>query len=282
MISSCRGLGEAADVFFQTVADRVAIAADSAILFQNLKRAVQSRQDVVAIVSHDLKNPLTALGLSVELLRNALDAPSNLASMNHTSENMKTVDRMDRSIKQAVGLVSDLLDLGKMEDGKFVIDAKVDDPLTIVNDVIGSFESRAKKNEIEILVNVPKNTAKVLSDHKRVNQVLSNIVANALRFTDTKGKIEISVEDYSEDELVFRVRDHGPGIQAEAIPHLFDRYWQPERSRRQGSGLGLSIAKNIVTAHGGKIWVDSQLGVGSTFSFTLPKAKRGRARVASS
>jgi signal transduction histidine kinase len=251
----------------QVVVDRVALALDNARLYEEAVQAVRVREDILTIVAHDLKNPLTALKLGQQLLLRKASLPEmDLSGIR------RQVRSMEYSINQAIALTSDLLDFGKMGAGRFSVELIHEDPQSVIQEVMSSFKTKAEEIGTSLDTEDNNSTSPVFADRKRVIQVCSNLIGNSLKFTGASGVIRVGSRDSSADETQFSVRDSGPGIPEDILPFLFDRYWQPDRTRQQGTGLGLFIAKGIVEAHGGKIWVDSKLGEGTTFSFTLKRS----------
>lgn len=143
----------------------------------------------------------------------------------------------------------------------------------IIDETIELLLPLASQKSIEINLNVSDTVPIFYVDKYRLQQVFTNIIGNAIKFTHNDGLIKIDVTLFQNEQILFKIEDHGLGIDEESLPHIFDRYWQPERTKRQGTGLGLSIAKGIIEAHGGKIWVESILGKGTTFYFTIPEYK---------
>jgi len=176
----------------------------------------------------------------------------------------RAADRMNR-------MIQDLLDVKRMEGGTLTMDLKPESADVLVNDTIDMLRPLASGSSIVMEPNVADGLPQVIADGARIQQVLSNLVGNAVKFTPRQGRITVSA-DLLETEVRFAVIDTGPGIPPEQVPHIFGRFWQARSSDRRGIGLGLAIAKGIVEAHGGRIWVESQVGVGSTFYFTLPTA----------
>ena len=254
--------------FCQVVVDRIAVAADNARLYEEAKQAIRSREDVVAIVSHDLMNPLSALKFTLPVLLRTIEADPHLS---HDGADLREIiQSMDETVGRALSLSADLLVFGKMQAGRFAIDAARADPRSLVAEALQAFVPRAQMAEIVLDAVIADNVVDVFADRKRCVQALGNLLGNALKFTGRSGRIRIEVSQLDEADVLFAVRDSGSGIPAEALPHLFDRYWQPEATRQQGTGLGLAIVKNIVEAHRGRIWIESTLDVGSVFSFTIP------------
>ncbi|AKI99834.1 signal transduction histidine kinase [Archangium gephyra] len=226
------------------------------------QRAVRTREDVLAVVSHDLKNPLGSIALSTQLMRRLLppgEEGERLRKHTHTIE--RSVERMDRLIK-------DLLDMASLQAGQLKLDLgryAVDD---LVRDGLVLLEPLAIEKRVELRTRLPLERCQVECDRDRFFQVLSNLVGNALKFTPEEGTVTVEVVP-GEGFMRFSVRDTGPGIPAEALPHLFEPFWQVEGTGKKGTGLGLTISRGLVLAHGGSLEVESEQGQGSTFSFTL-------------
>jgi signal transduction histidine kinase len=182
----------------------------------------------------------------------------------------RAADRMNR-------MIQDLLDVKRMESGRLTIDATPELPTTLINDTIDMLRPLATGSTIRLESNVEEDLPPVLADAARIQQVLSNLVGNAVKFTPRDGRITVCAERI-DGEVRFGVIDTGPGIPAEQLPHIFGRFWQAQASDRRGIGLGLAIAKGIVEAHNGRIWVESHVGLGSTFYFTLPAAPNTNSR----
>jgi PAS domain S-box-containing protein len=226
--------------------------------------ARRTRENLLTIVSHDLRNPLSAIATTAGLLTKADPArdPSG-KSARFGSNILRAVQRMDR-------LILDLLDLAKIESGRLFMERQPHDAASLVRDSVEILAPLASSKGLLLTADVPSSDVSVFCDRERILQVLSNLIGNALKFTVEGGTIAVSVRD-GEGETTLAVSDTGCGIEASQVPHIFDRYWQANGAR-DGIGLGLSIAKGIVEAHGGRIWVETELGRGTTFFFTLAKA----------
>jgi signal transduction histidine kinase len=172
-------------------------------------------------------------------------------------------------------MIQDLLDVKRMESGRLTIDAQPEAPDTIINDTVDMLRPLALGSTVMLETNIAEQLPLVFADAARVQQVLSNLVGNAVKFTPRNGRITVCAEGI-DGEVRFAVIDTGSGIPAEQLPHIFGRFWQAKTSDRRGIGLGLAIAKGIVEAHSGRIWVESHVGLGSTFYFTLPIAGSDR------
>lgn len=228
---------------------------------QEAEAAVRSRDDILAIVSHDLRNPLNTISMTLALLEMDLGHEQSRAQ----------AGIMRRAIAQMNRLIQDLLDVNQIAAGALVVRPEPAGVAELVADVRVQLAALAlpKGQRLDLPQAVD---GLVMADRDRVAQVLSNLVGNATKFTPEGGRIVVTVEVLDE-EVLFCVSDTGPGIELQDLPHIFDRFWQVRRVRRGGVGLGLAISKGIVEAHGGRIWARSRPGVGSEFHFTLPRAR---------
>ncbi len=228
-----------------------------------LERAVRLREELLAVVSHDLKNPLASIRLNSELSLKTLPKDSTFSPLRKSLEAIRcATDMMTR-------IISDLLDIAKIETGQLSVEAKPENAGALIRDAIDALRPIAFQKNIQLLTDIPTDPLSVRADRERIIQVFSNLIGNAVKFTQTNGQVTVGAAKHNSD-VWFWVEDNGPGIPAELLSKIFDRFWQG-RSHRQGSGLGLSIAKGIVETHGGKIWVQSKPGEGSVFCFTLPR-----------
>ncbi len=226
-----------------------------------LRRAIRARDEVVSIVSHDLRNPLGVVSGAAELL---LDLPLDEA------ERRKQADIILRSARRMSRLIEDLLDVARIEAGAFRIAPTPVSVAGVLRELEEEFSGQASDAGIALEVRVPTPDLTLYADGARVLQALANLVGNALKFTAEGGTVGVFAEARTPEEIVLRVMDTGPGIEAEELAHLFDRFWQAERTGRAGSGLGLVIVRGIAEAHGGSVEVESEPGRGSTFSLVLP------------
>jgi PAS domain S-box-containing protein len=243
------------------VARRAAIVIEHARLFHEAEQATRARDDMLAVVAHDLRNPLHTVTMAVSLMLE--NTPVERVQERRQVEIVRrAADRMNR-------MIQDLLDVKRMETGRLGIEVAPEAVDSIVNDTVEMLRPIAVGSSIVLEAQVAEELPQVLADSARIQQVLSNLVGNAVKFTPRQGRVLVCAEQVG-DEIRFGVIDTGPGIPAEQVPHIFGRFWQAKPSDRRGIGLGLAIAKGIVEAHQGRIWVESHLGLGSTFYFTLP------------
>jgi len=244
------------------LARRAGLAIDNARLYGQAQEAVRAREEVVAIVSHDLKNPLNAILMSAGLLRRS---SADLVRVHQQA------DAIERSVHRMRSLVRDLLDLARLEAGRFTLDRQSHAVGPLATEALALLQPLAQQKGLLLETDtVPAGTARALCDRERVLQVFSNLVGNAIAFTPQGGRVTVQARA-NDSEIAFSVADTGPGIPPDEQRLVFDRFWK-SRSSRQGTGLGLSIAKGIVEAHGGRIWVESRQGEGALFLFTLPAA----------
>lgn len=173
-------------------------------------------------------------------------------------------------------LIEDLLTAAKAENGRLSVDLRAEDVASIVDEAVQESIGAAEEHSLVLESRVPRELPPASCDRGRILQVLANLLGNAIKFTPAHGRVSVDVSRRGAF-VCFSVSDTGAGIAAPQLPHVFERYWQKKEDRRRGSGLGLYIAKAIVEAHGGKIWVESEVARGSTFSFTVPPAFRGPA-----
>lgn len=244
------------------LAARIGTAVERAQLYSEAREAVRARQDILAFVSHDLKNSLMSLFLNVEMLLRR-------SPRDERRRGWKQLDRIRRGIHQMRRMIEDLLDVGSIESGRLAIDSREHEIGDLFEDAVELSAPLTHDKQIEIKIEVPPPPFKVRCDRDRMMQVFSNLIGNAVKFVPEGGSIVLSATASGANALV-SVRDTGPGIPATRLPHLFQRYWQADETARKGRGLGLFITKGIVEAQGGVIWAESQVGAGSTFFITLP------------
>ncbi len=241
---------------------RAGLAIDNARLYEQAQETVRAREEVVAIVSHDLKNPLNAILMSAGLLRRSTTDSARVTQL---------ADAIERSVHRMRSLVRDLLDLARLEAGRFTLDRQSHAVGPLAAEALALLQPLAQQKGLNLEADTaPAAAARALCDRERVLQVFSNLLGNAISFTPQGGRVAVKARVIG-SEVVFSVADTGPGIPPEEQRLVFERFWK-SRSSWQSTGLGLSIAKGVVEAHGGRIWVESRPGEGAVFRFTLPAA----------
>jgi signal transduction histidine kinase len=200
------------------------------------------------------------------LSRTLLGAQENDGTQAHES-----IALIFQAAEQMDALIRDLLDVNRLDAGNLPISAVPVEPSVLLTDSLQTLRPLVEEKGIGLDLQIETALPKVAADRERIQQTLSNLVGNAIKFSPTGSKIVV-VARSDTDGVTFSVLDSGRGIAAEHLPRVFDRYWQSSRTDRQGAGLGLAIAKGIVEAHGGRIWIESRPDEGTTASFTLPLA----------
>ncbi len=245
----------------EELARRAAFAVENARLYHDAQQATGARDHVLAVVAHDLRNPLGTVLMASEML---LEVAADDHNRKHVQIIRRSADRMNR-------LIQDLLDVTSIESSKLQVEARPQNIRPLIEEAVAMLRPLAAGRSIVLESEVDDDLPLALFDGARILQVISNLVGNAIKFTPERGRIGIRCEQ-SGNEVRVAVIDTGPGIPTEQLPHLFGQFWQARSTDRRGIGLGLSIAKGIVEAHRGTIWVESEQGVGSTFYFTVPVA----------
>jgi signal transduction histidine kinase len=233
-----------------------------------LLRAVVARDQVLGIVAHDLRNPLHTIMMQAELLERPEPDPER------RDQTPRLV--ISRSASRMNRLIQDLLDVALVEAGELKVERAPLSATDLARDAAESEKPLAAESGLELDLEMSGDAPEVLGDRNRLLQIFDNLIGNAIKFTPKGGRITIGVRP-GENEVEFSVADTGRGISPEHTPHVFDRFWQAAtRAKRLGAGLGLPITRGLVEAHGGRIWVESTVGRGSTFFFTIPTVPSGR------
>ncbi|MEX2110277.1 MAG: PAS domain-containing sensor histidine kinase [Gemmatimonadaceae bacterium] len=249
--------------FAEDLARLTALALDNARLHDTVRASLRARDEMVGVVSHDLRNPVAAVKM---LSRALLRAPQ----VDGTSA-QESIELIAQAAAHMDVLIRDLLDVNRLDTGKLVISAVAVEPSVMLTDSLQTLRPLVEEKNIGLDVQIESRLPKVMADPERIQQTLSNLVGNAIKFSPAGSKIVVLARKHAE-EIIISVIDKGRGIATEHLPRVFDRYWQSSRTDRQGAGLGLTISKGIVEAHGGRIWLESVPGQGTTASFTLPLA----------
>ncbi|HWB75840.1 MAG TPA: ATP-binding protein [Nannocystaceae bacterium] len=249
---------------FDSAAARATSLMRQHVLGEAARRATQLREQVLAIVSHDLRSPLAAVRLAATVLERTVGSDARAR---------KPIDAIVRSTMRMEHLINDLLDVSTLQAGMLRIDAKPLEPALVLAEAVAANSPIAAEKGIDLRLVDRVDEARVVGDAERLVQVLQNLIGNAVKFCKSGDTITVSGK-IVEDGVQISVADTGPGIAADDSVHLFEQYWSANRHARHGAGLGLYICKGIVEAHGGRIWVDSTPGRGSSFCFVLPLARR--------
>jgi len=252
---------------------RAALAVENARLYDEAQLATKARDDMLAVVAHDLRNPLNTIYMSSQLLMEIVSKVEHPTEHRQVAIVQRAADRMNR-------LIQDLLEVKRIESGNLALEKRSTDATSVVSEALEILRPIATASSLRLESEVSPDLPPIRVDPPRIQQVLSNLIGNAIKFTPAGGEIVLRAT-LGEREACFVVADNGPGIPPDALPHIFGRFWQGKSTDRRGIGLGLAIAKGIVEAHGGRIWVESQVGAGSSFFFTVPLAESGEAVVVS-
>ena len=265
-IASCRPerrYGPADLQLAEELGRRVALALDNAHLYEVAQDAIQVRDRVLGVVAHDLRNPLNAILLNSDLLKRRATEPER--------RSQKQFDGIRKAALRMNRLIQDLLDVMRLESGHLAIDRQPVDVGDLVAEALEAAQQAASDGSIDLRLDAAEEDLLLLADRDRLLQVLDNLLGNAIKFTAPGGRVTVGVASQGGEALI-RVTDTGPGIPVEDQPHLFDRFWQARKTDRRGAGLGLHIVKGIVDSHGGRVWVESQVGAGATFHVAVPIA----------
>jgi PAS domain S-box-containing protein len=225
---------------------------------EKAEAAVRVRDETLGIVSHDLRNPLTKIALSADLLQFATP-----------EEQPELVETIRSSARQMQRLIQDLLDVARMETGKLTVAQETVEPEPIVREMCESNEAIAKQKQQRIVCHVSGPLPPICGDRERIVQVFGNLISNAMKFTPERGIITVEAKRQG-GYVKFIVRDTGPGIPEADLRMVFTPYWQAKKTAHMGAGLGLAIVRGIVEAHGGKVWAENTPGGGAVFTFTIP------------
>jgi len=235
---------------------------------EELQKLNRLQGDFLAAVSHELRTPLTCILAFVELL----EIPGF-----SQEERQQNLQDLRESATQLLNMINNLLDTAKLDSVRIKLDNKIQQPKQLILGIVKAFGPLVRKKGLELELEAAEDLPAVYCDPERVKQVMVNLLGNAVKFTAPGGKISISIltDEQKPDRVIFSVRDNGPGINKEDQPFIFERFRQGGKranNRPPGSGLGLYLSKGLVEMQGGEIWLESEPGLGATFSFTLPTA----------
>ena len=252
------------DLFAANDLRRSALENDLARQVRREQQAVRTRDDLVAVVSHDLRNPMTVISMRCGMMQKSFSSDGP-----HTSRRIATaIDTMQQAAGRMSTLLDDLLDTSKIDAGRYSISPKTLDVGQIFEETQALLAPLALNKNISIAFESEPDL-KIHADPERLFQVLSNLVGNAIKFTPRLGTVGVHAA-LGGNEIVFTVKDNGEGIPAEQLPHVFERYWTMKEGNPNGTGLGLYITQGLVEAHGGRIEARSEVGKGTEFRFTMP------------
>lgn len=242
------------------LARSAALALDNARLYREAEQAIAARDEVLAVVSHDLRNPVSRVRMAAELMTEAYDLPDNA---------QRTAWMIVRAADEMNRLIGDLLDVTRIEAGRLSIEPVSVGIAGLIDRLDEAHSAMADEEGLEWVVERPAQSVTASLDESRILQALGNLVGNAIKFTPEGGEVRVVTERTS-NGIRIGVRDTGPGMDATQLAHVFDRFWQSHAGDRRGAGLGLAIARGIVEAHGGTIHMDSAVGVGTSAWVDLP------------
>jgi len=240
-------------------------ALNNARLYEVAQNAIQSRNEVLGIVSHDLRVPVNTIVATLALLSDSV--PERRADVRGW------LDILQRATTQVRDLIEDLLDASRLESHQFKVDRRAADVTALIHEAAETLGPLAATKNITLETRPDPDLPLVDADSPKVVRVIGNLIGNAIKFSPRDSRILVRAVEHA-GELRVSVHDQGPGIPPDQLDRVFDRFWQGRENDRRGSGLGLSIARGIVEAHGGRIWVESRVDHGSTFTFTLPVLQR--------
>jgi signal transduction histidine kinase/ActR/RegA family two-component response regulator len=236
------------------------------------QKALAAKEQMLAIVSHDIKNPLSAINLQAQMLLRSAERSEN-KDINFLSDVRTQAKRILNTTEKLKNLIVDLLDRSKSENGLSILNKEKIKLNKLIKDVLDTSKPLFQQKEIDLNIDVPYGLDLII-DKNKIYQVLSNLISNAINYTPEKGKISLQVVDH-ENEVVFYVSDNGIGLKQEDLNNVFEKFWTGNTSGLNGTGLGLFICKTIVEAHKGFIWVENIPDGGACFTFTIPKENFG-------
>lgn len=248
--------------------ERIRLLASEREARATAEAAVRGRDEVLRVVAHDLGNSLSAVLVTTTVLLRTIPEDAGGGQTRRKVENIRAL------VEQMQRLRQDLLDAAMLEAGQLSLERGPSGPGTLIDQSLERYASLADEQSIQLEGRVEEDVPTVMADEARLLQVIANLLTNALKFTPPGGKVVVGAVG-SGEEVLFFVRDNGPGIPPENLTRLFDRFWTTKEGNPLGAGLGLTIAKGIVEAHGGRMWAESEPGEGSRFCFCIPCTSQG-------
>ncbi|MDI7259695.1 MAG: ATP-binding protein [Thermodesulfobacteriota bacterium] len=241
---------------------------------QELRRIDAIKSEFVSVASHELRTPLASIKNAIQLILSGKTGQIN-------ENQIKFLSMAERNINRLTNILNNLLNLSRIESGKTVMNLEELVPKAIIEFILSSLKPQADGRSVKLRINLPEGLPSVYGDREKVEQILTNLVGNAIKFTPEGGEITVSAKPSVENGrmVAFSVSDSGGGIPEDQLEKIFEKFHQVEDSLHRstsGTGLGLAITRGLVEAHQGKIWAESELGKGSTFTFTLPVSERER------
>jgi signal transduction histidine kinase len=237
---------------------------------KKLRKIDQLKSQFVINVAHEFKTPLIIARNCVDLIIAGHEGKINPEQKDMLQRGIKTLDRLIR-------LVTDLLDLAKIESGRVPMKRKEIDPGSLLSEILTSYETELSKKKITLKKKVASTAGLVWADRDKISEVIINLLTNAIKYTPKQGHIAVTLEGDREN-IRFEISDTGPGIPRKYLGRIFDKFERVTAEKEEGTGLGLPIARDIIALHKGKIWVESKAGKGSRFIFTLPRSLRKQKR----
>jgi PAS domain S-box-containing protein len=247
----------------EAVAELAAFAIEHGRLYETALHATRVRDEVLGVVAHDLRNPASTIIMQATAMKRRRGEPER--------RNQKAIDSILRTARRMNSLIDDLLDVTLIEAGQLRIDYARLSTRQLILDAVEPQRELASSGAVDVTLQLADDLPDVRGDQNRLTQVLANLIGNAIKFTPGEGRVTIGAAP-RDREVLFWVADSGCGIATESLPHVFDRFWQAVKGAHHGVGLGLPVARGIVEAHGGHLWVESILGRGTIFFFTIPAA----------
>ncbi|NTX67127.1 PAS domain S-box protein [Myxococcus sp. CA051A] len=249
----------------EEVARRAALAIDNASLHAESEEATLLRDEVLRIVAHDLRSPLNVIALSAGTLMKR--------SPEERLADSRPLNSIQKAVIRATTLIEDLLDVARMQGGQLTVDRRPESTAALLQEALDQHRALADARSVHLQLDVEPQVSDVFVDKDRVLQLFSNLIGNALKFTPMGGFVTLRAEPWG-DMVRCSVSDTGSGIPVDDLTHLFEPFWQAKSRHKEGAGLGLTIVRGITEAHGGRVWVESQPGLGTTFFFSLPAVTR--------